>query len=438
MAPYCVVQIHYEMRKTSQSMPITLNGPHSNRKCRLTENPNKVALPFQTPQTLHRTVNTLSFHHSAKNTTSQPPLTPPCTQPNIHSWTQTHNSSDTPRHSTSQYTVIPSLSQEHNQPAPTIPQTSLRHSTSQYTVIPSLSQEHNQPAPTHPTMHPTKHPLMDPNTQFLSHPSDTPPVNTVIPSLSQEHNQPAPTIPQPPLRHSTSQYTVIPSLSQEHNQPAPTHPTMHPTKHTLMDPNTQFLSHPSDTPPVNTLSFHHSAKNTTSQPPLTPPCTQPNTHSWTQTHNSSATPQTLHQSTLSFHHSVKNTTSQPPLNPPCTQPYTDSQTQPYNTSATPHTSNQTPTHGPNHAMPQTPLRYPTTHPTKHILMDPTIQCLRHPSDTPPHIQPNTYSWTQSHNASATPTHIQPNTYSRMCWQLPNIAYCQLHQMGQGQHPISMG
>ena len=117
MAPYCVVQIHYEMRKTSQSMPITLNGPHSNRKCRLTENPNKVALSFQTPQTLHRTVNTLSFHHSAKNTTSQPPLTPPCTQPNIHSWTQTHNSSDTLRHSTSQYTVIPSLSQEHNQPA---------------------------------------------------------------------------------------------------------------------------------------------------------------------------------------------------------------------------------------------------------------------------------------------------------------------------------
>ena len=267
MAPYCVVQIHYEMRKTSQSMPITLNGPHSNRKCRLTENPNKVALPFQTPQTLHRTVNTLSFHHSAKNTTSQPPLTPPCTQPNIHSWTQTHNSSDTPRHSTSQYTVIPSLSQEHNQPAPTIPQTSLRHSTSQYTVIPSLSQEHNQPAPTHPTMHPTKHPLMDPNTQFLSHPSNTPPVNTVIPSLSQEHNQ-----------------------------PAPTQPTMHPTIHRLTDPTIQYLSHPSHI--------------------------QPNTYSRTQPRNASDTPQIPH-----------------------------------------HTSNQTSTHGPNHTMPQTPLRHSTTHPT---------------------------------------------------------------------------
>ena len=292
MAPYCVVQIHNEMRKTSQSMPITLNGPHSNQKCRLTENPNKVALPFQTPQTLHRAVN-----------------------------------------------------------------------------------------------------------------------------------------------------TVIPSLSQEHNQPAPTHPTMHPTKHPLMDPNTQFLRHPSDTPPVNTLSFHHSAKNTTSQPPLTPPCTQPNTHSCTQPHNSSATPQTLHQSTHC--HSI-------------TQP----RTQPARPHSPHHAPNQTPTHGPKHTIPQTPLRHstsqhtvipslsqehnqpapthPTMHPTIHLLTDPTIQCLRHPSDTPPHIQPNTYSRTQPRNASATPPHIQPNTYSWMCWQLPNIAYCQLHQMGQGQHPISMG
>ena len=243
MAPYCVVQIHYEMRKTSQSMPITLNGPHSNRKCRLTENPNKVALSFQTPQTLHRTVNTLSFHHSAKNTTSQPPLTPPCTQPNIHSWTQTHNSSDTLRHSTSQYTVIPSLSQEHNQPAPTIPQTSLRHPTSQYTVIPSLSQEHNQQAPTHPTMHPTKQPLMHPTTQCLSHP------NT------------------------------------------------HPTKHPLMHPTTQCLSHPSATPTHIQPNTHSCTQPHNAS--AIPTHIQPNTHSCTQPHNASATPTHIQPNTHS-------------------------------------------------------------------------------------------------------------------------------------------
>ena len=352
MAPYCVVQIHYEMRKTSQSMPITLNGPHSNRKCRLTENPNKVALPFQTPQTLHRTVNTLSFHHSAKNTTSQPPLTPPCTQPNIHSWTQTHNSSDTPRHSTSQYTVIPSLSQEHNQPAPTIPQTSLRHSTSQYTVIPSLSQEHNQPAPTHPTMHPTKQPLMHPTTQCLSHPSATPThIQPNTHSCTQPHNasatpthiqpnthsctQPhnASAIPQPP-QHTSNQ---TPTHAPNHTMPQPSlsHPNTHPTKHPLMHPTTQCLSHPS----------------------ATPTHIQPNTHSSTQPHNASAIPQPPHQ-----------------------------------------TSNQTPTHGPNHNASATP------HPTKHLLTDPTTQGLSHPSKHPTkHLLTDPTTMPQ-------PSLIQPNTY----------------------------
>ena len=36
------------MRKTSQSMPVTPNGLHSNQKYTHTRNPNKAALPFQT------------------------------------------------------------------------------------------------------------------------------------------------------------------------------------------------------------------------------------------------------------------------------------------------------------------------------------------------------------------------------------------------------
>ena len=83
------------------------------------------------------------------------------------------------------------------------------------TVIPSVSQDHNQPAPTHPTTH----------------------INTFT-------HGPNHTRPQTPLRHSLhSQHTVIPSVSQDHNQPAPTHPTTHITTHSLMDPTTHGLRH---------------------------------------------------------------------------------------------------------------------------------------------------------------------------------------------------
>ena len=125
------------------------------------------------------------------------------------------------------------------------------------------------------------------------------------------------TRPQTPLGHSLhSQHTVIPSVNQDHNQPAPTHPTTHITTHSLMDPTTHGLRHPSDT----SLHSQHSHPISQSRPQsASSHHTHQHIHSWTQPHTASDTPQTLTaQSTQSSHQSVKTTISQPPLIPPHT------------------------------------------------------------------------------------------------------------------------